>query len=216
MFCNGQVLPIATYAALYSVLGTRYGGDGMTTFALPDLRGRIPIAVNNLVAPDRIVTAPVDSQGNPTRQGVVGDTLGANVKLQSAGAAAITLGIANLPPHTHIASAAPATSTVEFALEASLDGGQSTTPMDGGYLATTVASGASDSSIYRADLGSGSVTLAKSTAQVNFTPSIVNSTTGLGQTLNAPVTAIATSVPTPPFLAMQYIICIEGLYPMRN
>lgn len=41
--CDGQVLPIAQHATLFSVLGTRFGGDGVTTFALPDLRGRVPI-----------------------------------------------------------------------------------------------------------------------------------------------------------------------------
>jgi len=39
-FCDGQLLPIAEYSALYSIMGTTYGGDGRTTFALPDLRGR--------------------------------------------------------------------------------------------------------------------------------------------------------------------------------
>jgi len=42
-FCDGQLLPIAQYTALFSLLGTTYGGDGRTTFALPDLRGRSPI-----------------------------------------------------------------------------------------------------------------------------------------------------------------------------
>lgn len=42
-FCDGQLLPIAQYSALFSLLGTIYGGDGRTTFALPDLRGRAPI-----------------------------------------------------------------------------------------------------------------------------------------------------------------------------
>ncbi len=41
--CDGQLLAIKDYASLYSVLGTTYGGDGRTTFALPDLRGRTPI-----------------------------------------------------------------------------------------------------------------------------------------------------------------------------
>ena len=41
--CNGQVLPISTYSALWTLLGTIYGGDGETTFALPDLRGRAPM-----------------------------------------------------------------------------------------------------------------------------------------------------------------------------
>lgn len=42
-FCNGQLLSIAQYSALFSLLGTTYGGNGQTTFALPDLRGRVPI-----------------------------------------------------------------------------------------------------------------------------------------------------------------------------
>ncbi|MFP4501210.1 MAG: phage tail protein [Candidatus Hydrogenedentota bacterium] len=41
--CHGQLLSIAEYDALFSVIGTTYGGDGMNTFALPDLRGRVPI-----------------------------------------------------------------------------------------------------------------------------------------------------------------------------
>jgi microcystin-dependent protein len=44
-FCDGQILSIAQNTALFSLLGTTYGGDGRTTFALPDLRGRIPIHV---------------------------------------------------------------------------------------------------------------------------------------------------------------------------
>src|SRR5436305_2548610 len=41
--CDGQILPIAQNTALFSLLGTQYGGNGQTTFALPDLRGRVPI-----------------------------------------------------------------------------------------------------------------------------------------------------------------------------
>src|SRR3954454_18083876 len=43
-FCEGQLLPINQNQALFSLLGTTYGGDGRTTFALPDLRGRVPIS----------------------------------------------------------------------------------------------------------------------------------------------------------------------------
>lgn len=42
-FCQGQVLPIAQNTALFALLGTQYGGDGQSTFALPDLRGRFPM-----------------------------------------------------------------------------------------------------------------------------------------------------------------------------
>lgn len=44
-FCDGQILPISQNQSLYSLLGTTYGGDGRTSFALPDLRGRTPIHV---------------------------------------------------------------------------------------------------------------------------------------------------------------------------
>jgi microcystin-dependent protein len=44
-FCDGQLLPIASNTALFSLVGTTYGGDGRNTFALPDLRGRVPVHV---------------------------------------------------------------------------------------------------------------------------------------------------------------------------
>ncbi|MCP4303297.1 MAG: phage tail protein [bacterium] len=46
-FCDGQILPINQNQSLYSLLGTTYGGDGRTSFALPDLRGRTPIHVSD-------------------------------------------------------------------------------------------------------------------------------------------------------------------------
>src|ERR1700749_2572272 len=43
MFCAGQLLPISEYETLFNLIGTTYGGDGQSTFGLPDLRGRLPI-----------------------------------------------------------------------------------------------------------------------------------------------------------------------------
>ncbi|HET8898278.1 MAG TPA: tail fiber protein, partial [Rhodanobacteraceae bacterium] len=43
MFCEGQLLPIAEYETLFNLIGTTYGGDGESTFALPDMRGRLPL-----------------------------------------------------------------------------------------------------------------------------------------------------------------------------
>ena len=82
--CNGQLLPLAQYQALFSLLGTTYGGDGRTNFALPDLRGRVPLHEGQGIA------------------------LG-----QSGGEAAHTLVTAEIPAHTHIlmARAAPATTS---------------------------------------------------------------------------------------------------------
>jgi microcystin-dependent protein len=47
MFCDGQLLPISEYEVLFNLIGTTYGGDGQSTFALPDLRGRLPIHMGN-------------------------------------------------------------------------------------------------------------------------------------------------------------------------
>jgi microcystin-dependent protein len=76
-FCNGQLLPISQNTALFSLLGTTYGGDGQTTFALPDLRGRTPI-------------------GSGSGPGLTSRALG-----ERAGAETHTLTTAELPPHSH-------------------------------------------------------------------------------------------------------------------
>lgn len=47
MFCEGQLLPISDYETLFQIIGTTFGGDGQMSFALPDLRGRIPIHQGN-------------------------------------------------------------------------------------------------------------------------------------------------------------------------
>src|ERR1700716_1649271 len=47
MFCSGQILPISENETLFTLIGTTYGGDGQSTFALPDLRGRVPLHFGN-------------------------------------------------------------------------------------------------------------------------------------------------------------------------
>lgn len=81
--CNGQILPINQNQALFAILGTTYGGNGQTTFALPDLRGRVPIHPGNGIV-----------RGN------------------SAGEEAHVLTINEMPAHTHsiTGSASPADS----------------------------------------------------------------------------------------------------------
>src|SRR5262245_51941702 len=80
--CNGQLLPINQNQALFSLLGTTYGGNGQTTFGLPDLRGRVPVHVGD------------------------GLTLG-----QTGGQEFHTVIAAELPSHTHELRAAPADGT---------------------------------------------------------------------------------------------------------
>lgn len=75
--CNGQLLPINRYQALFSLIGTTYGGDGRTTFAVPDLRGRIPVHRGNgsSLAPQALAgQTPVrgaDQAENPPSRGIV-------------------------------------------------------------------------------------------------------------------------------------------------
>jgi microcystin-dependent protein len=81
-FCNGQLLAIAQNDALFALIGTTYGGDGQTTFALPDLRGRVPVHIG-----------PAFVQG------------------QSGGVEQVTLTVSQLPSHGHtvLGTTSPAT-----------------------------------------------------------------------------------------------------------
>ncbi len=81
-FCNGQFLPINQNQALFSILGTTYGGNGQTTFALPDLRDRSPVHTGS------------------------GIQLG-----ERAGAAAHTLTLSEMPAHTHVPAASSVAAT---------------------------------------------------------------------------------------------------------
>lgn len=80
--CNGQIMPISQNQALYALLGNTYGGNGTTTFALPDLRGRVPLHKG----------AAYDT-GNPIQLGEKG------------GEEAHSLTISEMPHHTHLISA---------------------------------------------------------------------------------------------------------------
>ena len=72
MFCEGQLLPISEYETLFNLIGTTYGGDGQSTFALPDLRGRVPLHFGN------------------------GFTLA-----ETGGAETVTLTVSQIPAHSH-------------------------------------------------------------------------------------------------------------------
>src|SRR6187399_274642 len=77
MFCEGQLLPISEYETLFNLIGTTYGGDGQSTFALPDMRGRLPI-----------------HQGQ-------GSGLSNYTLAQNGGVEQVTLTVNQIPQHTH-------------------------------------------------------------------------------------------------------------------
>jgi microcystin-dependent protein len=85
MFCEGQLLPISEYETLFNLIGTSYGGDGQSTFGLPDLRGRLPIHMGN-----------------------------GFILSESGGVEAVTLTVNTIPAHNHTvtASSSPSNTSV--------------------------------------------------------------------------------------------------------
>lgn len=86
-FCNGQFLPINQNQALFALLGTTYGGNGQTTFALPNLQGKVPIHVGNK------------------------HTLG-----EAAGSSSVTISQQQMPQHIHFLQASPNAGTTPTAV----------------------------------------------------------------------------------------------------
>jgi microcystin-dependent protein len=116
--CDGRLLPINQNTALFSLLGTTYGGNGTTTFALPDLRGRVPLGY---------------SQG----PGLSNYSLG-----EASGVENVTLNAAEMPAHTH---AQPATASDETTNRPNAAvparGGVYASASDGSNLAATTSAG---------------------------------------------------------------------------
>lgn len=120
MLCAGQLLPISENETLFNLIGTTYGGDGQQTFALPDLRGRVPMHQGTFI-------------GTPYQMGEV------------SGTETVTLQHQHLPAHTHslIASTAaasgatPAGAVLAATSVASYDSGAATTAMAGTAIGTT-------------------------------------------------------------------------------
>lgn len=164
--CNGQLLDIASHTALFSILGTTYGGDGRTTFALPELRGRVPVHPGN-------------------GPGLIPITLG-----ERAGSNNTTLTTANLPSHTHAATVTNGLRVGCFTDESDNPGdnpeNQVLGPLDGIYHPSADASMGADSIV-----GSLSVT---------------NSNTGNGTSFSN----------MQPFIGINYIIALIGIFPSRN
>lgn len=161
-FCDGRQLPIQTYAALYSLIGTTYGGDGRTTFNLPDLRGRVAISQGQGIA-----RAPAPQ-------------LTARVLGQAFGTETVPLQLAQMPGHNHALQAfnAPASSLVPTGNLPAITQGSNTA-----YLTPPPGSSPAASTL--------------ATNAVNVT--------GAGQPHD---NRMATQT-------LNYLICLNGLYPQR-
>ena len=151
-FCNGQLIAIQSNQALFALLGTTYGGNGQTTFGLPDLRGRAPIHFG---------------QG----PGLSTFNLG-----QTGGEENVTLRQSEIPSHSH--SFAPGCNSGSVGVQGSPANGY-VGAQDGPYYASAA----------NAQMGTGN-----------------SQAVGGGQPHEN----------RPPFIAMNYIICIVGIYPDRS
>jgi microcystin-dependent protein len=155
-FCNGQLLAIQSNTALFSLLGTTYGGNGTTTFALPDFRGRVPV-------------------GTGQGPGLPIVDLG-----ERAGTESVVLTIQQMPAHTHTAT--PPTIAVAHTNDESVSpaGNVFATSDTNAYASTSNATAAGTS-----------VSLAPSGGSQPI--SIIN-----------------------PYLTVNYVICMAGVFPSRN
>lgn len=158
-FCDGRSYSVHTYQVLYSILGTKYGGDGINDFKVPDLRGRVAIGVG---------------AGTDLPIIKLGDKGGAELQ---------TMTFDQMPIHTHIASAS-------IAYPAYSHEGDTGSPQ-GSYLAGLYGA-------YSTELPDTHMSPALNEGKLSNTGS------GLPFSIIQPVTAL------------NYIICIEGYYPVRS
>jgi len=143
--CLGQQLPINQYNALFALIGTYYGGDGVNSFNLPDLRGRVPMQVGQ----SEFGTFNVGTKGG-----------GAPTPVTAAGSVQITK-VTQLPAHNHSAT-----------LTVSKDPGTSAAPLDGGYLGTVKGSGLGAApSVYASTATTGTSTMNASAVSTGNTGS---------------------------------------------
>jgi microcystin-dependent protein len=155
-FCQGQILSIAQNTALFSLLGTTYGGNGTTTFALPDLRGRVPVGTGQ--GPGLSPVNLGEVSGEPTH----------------------TLIITEMPAHNHQAQA-----------QGNSSSGNSSSPAGNTWAASTTRD-----NLYT-NAGANSP-MAANTVTVGIA--------GGSQPHNN----------MQPYVGLNYLIAIEGIYPSRN
>lgn len=192
--CAGQTLSIGQYSALFALLGTTYGGNGVQTFQLPDLQGRVAIGQGN---------------GLGLSQYVIG---------QKSGTENVSILVSNMPSHTHVATFTPggggSAPTVTASLKASTQVATQSIPGTSGAATlgaptTTVARAVTSVMGYVADAS-------PSVALTGLSVTISGGSTGSGTVTNAltgnglPISILQ------PYLAINYSIALQGIFPSRN
>lgn len=202
-YCNGAMINVAQNQALYSLLGNTYGGSVNSTFCLPDLRGRVPMG-STAMAGSQIVTQPY----------ILG---------QKGGNETVQLSTNNLPAHTHqvvsnvtVAGSASANVNGNVSIPVSSNASQANSidTNSNWYLGrSSDSAGNSDPCIYNQEATKPASTLApivvNSTGVVTMPQISVTSQAAMTGS-NVPVSIVQ------PYIAINYIICTQGLYPQRD
>jgi microcystin-dependent protein len=170
--CAGQLMSISQYTALFSLLGTTYGGDGVSTFGLPDLRGRIPVGAG---------------QGRGLSSYNLGET---------GGVEGVTLTVNSLAAHTHTAT--PSGLSAKVPAVTSIGTTNQASPSV--TLAAPVDAGRNPINIY------STATPNQSLASGSVTGSVSVASAGGGQPHEN----------RQPYLSVNYIIALQGIYPSRS
>ncbi len=191
--CNGALLTVNNNQALFSLLGSCYGGNGQTTFALPDMRGRFVLGAG----PN---TALADV---------------AQEKLSTATGTAV-LNVNHLPAHTHPAVLALTAMTAETTVNVGVSqtGAQLVAQKDS-VLSASPSGTQTTAAIYQPASAppGGTVNLGGVSTEITGTGTL---SIGPNVTTNAPITVASTFKVTPPYLALNFIICTSGIFPTRN
>lgn len=205
--CQGQVLQMSQYQAVFSLIGNRYGGDGRTTFGLPNLSGRTAIGAGQ-------------SPTNPGSRYVVSQVYGSETT---------TLAAANLPAHTHPATFAPTMGSQNVTLPA-VTGSQKVTVNVASSASnaapgtgTVLAAGTATVKLYTAYPPAAPATMTAlndASATLSGNPAIPQQTVSVNTVTGGAVTVGPNTGGTPfntlqPSMALNFIITMMGLYPMR-
>jgi microcystin-dependent protein len=208
MFCDGSVLPITQYSALFSLLGATFGGNGTTTFALPDLRNMFPMGYAAI--------GPSPALG--AKGGAAHVILNANQIAGHTHPVTITdpghVHTVSVPAHTHPFSVP--CDTTGNPTSASPVGAfpSSTSGIDGSIANATGGTPVVPPSPLYSAAGAGAMGAGATGQASGSSGNSGNARTAI--TAAAAANAGGAAVPTlPPYLALGYIICVYGIYPTR-
>jgi microcystin-dependent protein len=192
--CDGQLMSIAQNTALFSLLGTTYGGNGQTTFALSDMRGRVPLH---------------PGQGPGLSQRVLGE---------AGGQETVTLTAAQMPSHSHtLASHTHTIPALPVDVKASSAAATTTSPAGNALATAAVAPGGGrgrgngDSSHVTDVYNAGPATVSLAAGSAMTTPG----TTGGGSGTTTATGGGVAHENMQPFLGVQCIIALHGIFPSR-